>query len=115
MDGVDVSSPVAVLGAIALAAVAALIWLLKKRNGNGNGHAEKDKTRDQLLQILAYIEEHRTDMPVNWREFVDQRIEHKRRSDAMQFGILAQLLRRGHVDEAAGLLEMLERESKVQR
>ncbi len=97
--------PIAVLGAIASAAVGALIWLVKRK---GNGH----DIHDLSIKIMAHIEETRKPLPQHWLEKIDERILHKRRSDAMQFGILATLLRRGHVNEAAGLLEMLERDAK---
>ncbi len=106
MSGLVEATPVAVLGTIAVTAVSALVWIIKRKNESG------DSDRDRIVKSVAYIEEHKIEMPANWREYVEQRILHKRRGDAMQFGILATLLRRGHVNEAAELLEMLEREAK---
>ncbi len=101
------STPIAILGSIAASAVGALIWVIKRKS-NGNGY----DIHDLVIKICAHVEEKRIPLPENWLEKVEERILHKRRGDAMQFGILATLLRRGHVNEAAELLEMLEREAK---
>lgn len=102
------ASATAVLGFISVALVLGVLALLKRKNGNGKH--ETDEVRDRVVKSIAYIEEHPTiEMPANWRRFVDERIEHKRRSERMLVGVLAHLSRRGEHAEIAELLEKLER------
>lgn len=120
MDTAHLASPLAVLGYVVVALVGLVVFLGKRKNGNGNGHTE-EPIRDRVVKSVAYIEEHGVPMPDNWRdlpftvkqiEAIDKRIAHKRRSDAMQFGILATLLERGLIKEAATILRQLEQEAK---
>jgi hypothetical protein len=76
------SSPAgAVLGLIAVVSVGALALALKTvlapKKSNGNGKESVEEIRLRVLKGLALIDREDVDMPGNWRDYVDKRIEHK--------------------------------------
>lgn len=91
-----------VLGGLvtALTALVAVLGYLLKRKGT-NGHASAE---DQIASNIALIEREDIDLPKNWRQFVDERIQHYDRNRRAKAAAYATLLERGQTEKVIAML-----------
>lgn len=89
---------VTVLLVIALAATLRAL-ILKKRNGH-----EKPDPADEIAKNIALIERQGIDLPRNWRDWVDLRIQHKQRNKRANLLAYAHLIEHGKGERVAELL-----------
>lgn len=85
--------------AAALAAiVAAFVWLVKRKG------KDEESPADEIARNIALIEREGMDLPRNWRDYVDARIEHKLNNRRAVLYAVIGLLERGHHERGLQLL-----------
>jgi hypothetical protein len=102
VESVLAAPATAVLGLIALLLVVALIATLRalivaRRGGN-------ESAADEIAKNIALIEREGIDLPRNWRDWVDARIQHKQKNNRANLMSYAYLIEHGKGDVVAKLL-----------
>ncbi len=96
-------SDTAILGSIAAAltaVVSLLVYVTKRKPSNGH----RLSVEEEIARNIALIEREDIDLPRNWREWMDARIEHKLRNLRAQSSAYAHLLERGQVERVIAML-----------
>jgi hypothetical protein len=99
---------VAVLSLIALVLVGLLGWVLRALVSARKPEGD-EALSDRVVKAIALIEHEQIDLPKNWREFVDGRIEHKRANRRASLIAYVHLLERG---QQATVIRMLKEEAE---
>ncbi len=96
-------SDTAILGSIAaaLTAVVSLLVYVTKRKPNGS----RLSVEEEIARNIALIERLNIDLPRNWREWTDERIDHKLRNIRQRSIAYANLLEHGRVDTVIAFLK----------
>jgi uncharacterized protein (TIGR03382 family) len=102
----DTSETTTGIAAALAAIVAAFVWLVR-RGKNGDAHPPgpvEEPLSDRISRAVALIEHEDIDLPKNWREFIDRRIEHKLNNRRAVLFAIVGLLERGQHERALTLL-----------